>query len=176
VLGYTPDEPSFYDFITGREVLDFVGKIRGIDRAAMWARLSPLAARLGLLGAGADDDGKLDALTSGYSHGMKKKLALLAALAHAPRLLLLDEPTNGLDPPSAARVRDLLRELSAGGVGIVVSTHLLDMADRLCDRVLLLHAGRLRFEGTPAAMRAAAGVAEGAPLEQAFLPLVEAAP
>jgi len=175
VLGYTPDEPSFYDFLTGRETVDFVADVRGLDRAAVWRRVEPLAARLGLTGGAADDEGKLDVLTGGYSHGMKKKLALLLALAHAPRVLLLDEPTNGLDPPSAARVRELLRELAAAGAAILVSTHLLDMADRLCDRVLVLHAGRLLLDGAPSAMRAAAGVAPDAPLEEAFLPLVERA-
>jgi ABC-2 type transport system ATP-binding protein len=175
VLGYTPDEPSFYDFLTGRETVDFVADIRCLDRAAVWQRVGPLAARLGLIGGASDDEGKLDVLTGGYSHGMKKKLALLLALAHAPRVLLLDEPTNGLDPPSAARVREMLRELAIEGAAIVVSTHLLDMADRLCDRVLVLHLGRLLLAGTPSEMREAAGVAPEAPLEAAFLPLVERA-
>lgn len=176
VLGYTPDEPSFYDFLTGRETIEFVADVRGLGRALAWQRVAPLAARLGLTGGAGDDDGRLDLLTGGYSHGMKKKLALLVALVHAPPVLLLDEPTNGLDPPSAARVRDLLREQATAGVAVLVSTHLLDMADRLCDRVLVLHLGRLLLAGTPADMRRAAGVAPDAPLEAAFLPLVERAP
>ncbi|MCU0681933.1 MAG: ATP-binding cassette domain-containing protein [Polyangiaceae bacterium] len=150
----------------------------GLDctRDAQRVRAVLLAARLGLTGGVGDDDGRLDLLTGGYSHGMKKKLALLLALVHAPPVLLLDEPTNGLDPPSAARVRELLREQATGGAAVLVSTHLLDMADRLCDRVLVLHLGRLLLDGTPAEMRRAAQVPPDAPLEAAFLPLVERAP
>ena len=103
-LGYTPDEPAFFDFLTGRETLDFAGQVRGLDKRAMWRDLDPLVAALEL-------GPQLAQYTSGYdSHGMKKKLALLLALAHKLRALLLDEPTNGLDPPMAAAVRHLLQE------------------------------------------------------------------
>ena len=164
-LGYTPDEPSFYNFLTGRETVDFVAAVRGIDPAAAWQRLDPLVEVL-------DFGAQLDVLTSNYSHGTKKKLALLCALAHDPRVLLLDEPTNGLDPPTAHRVRELLTERAREGRAILVSTHLLDMADRLCGRVLILHKGRLVAEGTPAEVRARAGLAGEASLEDAFLKLV----
>jgi ABC-2 type transport system ATP-binding protein len=164
-LGYSPDEPSFYNFLTGRETIDFVCAVRGIDGAAAWLRLDRL---IGILDFGA----QLDVLTSNYSHGTKKKLALLVALVHDPRVLLLDEPTNGLDPPTAHRVRELLAEQAGAGCAILVSTHLLDMADRLCDRVLILHKGRLIAEGTPASVRSRAGVEDAASLEDAFLKLV----
>jgi ABC-2 type transport system ATP-binding protein len=129
-LGYSPDEPVFYDFLNGKETIDFVLNVRGLP------------------------------------------LALLLALAHDPALLLLDEPTNGLDPPTAARVRALLRERADAGAAVVVSTHLLDMADQLCDRVLVVHHGRLIAEGTTEAVRVQAGVDAGASLEDAFLALV----
>ncbi len=164
-LGYSPDEPAFYDFLTGRETLDFVLNVRGIPLADAHARLRGLIETLELNAA-------LDAPTSTYSHGTKKKLALLLALAHEPRLLLLDEPTNGLDPPTAARVRALLRERADAGAAVVVSTHLLEMADILCDRVLVLHRGRLVAEGRPDDVRALAGVSADASLEDAFLALV----
>jgi ABC-2 type transport system ATP-binding protein len=164
-LGYSPDEPAFYDFLTGNETIDFVVNVRGVDRNAVQARLPHLVAALELEGA-------LDAPTASYSHGTKKKLALLLALVHEPRLLLLDEPTNGLDPPTAARVRSLLRERARAGAAVVVSTHLLEMADVLCDRVLVLHRGRLVAEGSPRSIRARAGVAENASLEEAFMALV----
>jgi ABC-2 type transport system ATP-binding protein len=164
-VGYMPDEPSFYDFLTGRETIDFVLGVRGLDPAATWATLEPLVARV-------DAGDVLDASVGGYSHGTKKKLALLLALAHRPSLLLLDEPTNGLDPPTAVRVRTLLREVADAGVAVVVSTHLLDMADQLCDRVLVLHRGVLVAQGTTREVRAQANVAEGASLEDAFLALV----
>jgi ABC-2 type transport system ATP-binding protein len=105
---------------------------------------------------------------------MKKKLALLVAMAHSPRLLLLDEPTNGLDPPSAVKIRKHLQELAATGVTIVLSTHLLDMADKLCTRVVLMDHGHLIFDGVPSAAREAAALGAEASLEDAFLRLVDA--
>jgi ABC-2 type transport system ATP-binding protein len=165
-LGYSPDEPAFYDFLTGRETLDFVLNIRALpaaERLREDARALIEVLELGDV---------LDAPTASYSHGTKKKLALLLALAHQPGLLLLDEPTNGLDPPTAARVRNLLRDRARAGSAVVVSTHLLDMADVLCDRVLVLHRGRLVAEGSPLAIRAQAGVEATASLEDAFLALV----
>jgi ABC-2 type transport system ATP-binding protein len=163
-VGYTPDEPSFYDFLSGRETIDFATNVRGGDRDAVWTRLSPLVEAL-------EFETELDRHTGTYSHGTKKKLALLVALAHAPRLLLLDEPTNGLDPPAAAKVRAAIRSIALAGAAVVVSTHLLESADRLCDRVLLLHRGRLLLDGTPALVRARAGLDSGASLEDAFLAL-----
>lgn len=161
-LGYSPDEPSFYNFLTGRETIDFVLSVRGLDEKAAWPRLEPLVAML-------DFSSQLDVLTSNYSHGTKKKLALLVALAHEPRVLLLDEPTNGLDPPTAHRVRELLQEKARAGCAILVSTHLLDMADRLCDRVLILNKGRMIAEGTPESVRERVSAES---LEDAFLKLV----
>jgi ABC-2 type transport system ATP-binding protein len=166
IIGFSPDEPAFYDFLTGRETIDFVVNVRGLDLQAAWARISPLVAALEL-------ERQLDAAVGGYSHGTKKKLALLVALVHEPELLLLDEPTNGLDPPSAAYVKRHFRELAAKGAAVVVSTHLLDMADGLCDRVLVLDKGRLLADGTPADVRERAGVAASATLEEAFLRLVQ---
>ena len=164
-LGYSPDEPSFYDFLSGRETIDFVLNVRGVPRDAAWATLMPVVERLELAET-------LQLAAGGYSHGTKKKLALALALAHEPTLLLLDEPTNGLDPPTAARVRALLRERADAGAAVVVSTHLLDMADQLCDRVLVVDHGRLIAEGTTAAVRAQAGVPAEASLEAAFLALI----
>ena len=163
-IGYCPDEPAFYDFLTGRETLDFCARVRGIDRETAWARLDPLVERF-------DFRSQLDALTHGYSHGMKKKLALLCALIHGPRVLLLDEPTNGLDPHIAHEVRVYLGERAAEGAAVLVSTHLLDMADRLCDRILILNKGTLLAEGTPARVRQVAGAEADATLEDAFLKL-----
>lgn len=165
-LGYSPDEPAFYDFLTGRETVDFVLNVRGVSPLEKaHEEMKPLIETLEL-------EGSLDAPTASYSHGTKKKLALLLALMHNPGLLLLDEPTNGLDPPTAARVRNLLRERARAGAAVVVSTHLLEMADILCDRMLVLHKGRLVAEGSRVAVRVQAGVAEEASLEDAFLALV----
>jgi ABC-2 type transport system ATP-binding protein len=164
-IGFTPDEPQFYDFLTGRESIDFVIGARGLDPRTAWAGLDEL---VGVL----DFEPQLAALTTSYSHGMKKKLALLCALVHRPRVLLLDEPTNGLDPPTALRVRELLQREAATGAAVLLSTHLLEMADRMCDQVLVLHRGRKIASGTPDEVRAQAGVAPEATLEDAFLRLM----
>ncbi len=166
-IGFTPDEPQFYDFLTGRETIDFVIAARGLDAPAAWTQLDEMVKMI-------DFVGQLPELTTSYSHGMKKKLALLCALVHRPRVLLLDEPTNGLDPPTAHRVRELLRKEAAAGAGVLLSTHLLDMADRLCDRVLVIDRGRQIAAGTVAEVRAQAGVGADATLEAAFLKLVGA--
>jgi ABC-2 type transport system ATP-binding protein len=166
-VGYSPDEPSFYDFLTGRETLEFVTHVRGGNAVETFQRLGSLVDAL-------EFAPELDRFVAGYSLGMKKKLALLVALAHAPRLLLLDEPTNGLDPPSAVKIRRALQELARSGVTVVLSTHLLDMADKLCSRVLLMDHGRLIFDGAPSAARQAAALSAEASLEDAFLKLVAA--
>ncbi|MBS2017854.1 MAG: ABC transporter ATP-binding protein [Deltaproteobacteria bacterium] len=166
-LGYSPDEPAFYDFLTGRETIEFVLNVRGVDVEAARPKVAAIIESL-------DFGDPVDQAVGGYSHGTKKKLALLLALAHEPSLLLLDEPTNGLDPPTAARVRGLLRARAEAGAAVVVSTHLLEMADLLCDRVLVVDHGRLVAEGTTDDVRARAGVTPDASLEDAFLALVRA--
>jgi ABC-2 type transport system ATP-binding protein len=166
-IGYTPDEPQFYEFLTGRESIDFVIDARGLDPTQAWASLDEMVRML-------DFESQLGALTNSYSHGMKKKLALLCALVHRPRVLLLDEPTNGLDPPTALRVRELLQRQAARGCAVLLSTHLLEMADRLCDQVLIIHRGRKIASGTADDVRAQAGVAAEATLEDAFLRLIGA--
>jgi ABC-2 type transport system ATP-binding protein len=166
-VGYSPDEPSFYDFLTGRETLEFVTHVRGGNTRQVFENLAPMIEAVDF---GAD----LDRFVAGYSLGMKKKLALLIAMAHKPKLLLLDEPTNGLDPPSAVKIRRHLQELSRAGATVVLSTHLLDMADKLCTRVVLMDHGRLIFDGSPGAARQAAELSEAATLEDAFLKLVAA--
>ncbi len=166
-IGFMPDEPHFYDFLTGKETLDFVIGVRELDARAAWAALDATVALL-------DFAPQLGALTSSYSLGMKKKLALLCALVHRPPVLLLDEPTNGLDPPTALRVRELLRREAAAGAAVLLSTHLLDMAERMCDRLLVIHRGRSIGAGSADALRAQAGLAPEASLEEAFLKLVGA--
>jgi ABC-2 type transport system ATP-binding protein len=165
-IGFTPDEPQFYDFLTGRETLDFVISVRGLDPTASWHSLQELAQTIDFID-------QLGMLTSAYSHGMKKKLALLCALVHQPRVLLLDEPTNGLDPSTAMRVREVLQREADKGAAVLLSTHLLDMADRMCDQMLIIDHGRKIAAGTSEAVRAQAGVDASATLEDAFLKLVE---
>ncbi|MFM8558167.1 MAG: ABC transporter ATP-binding protein, partial [bacterium] len=129
--GFVPDRPFLYERLSAREFLDFVGALHGLDPAAARMRADLLLARLGLAE-------HADRTLDGYSLGMRQKTAIAAALLHAPTLLLLDEPLNGLDPPSTRVLKELLREHAESGGGVLVSTHLLDVAEHLCDRVVLL--------------------------------------
>jgi ABC-2 type transport system ATP-binding protein len=139
-VGYVPDEPVFYESLTGREILRFVGEMHGMKRAEIAARAEPLVARLEL-GDAVDD------YASNYSHGMKKKLALAAALLHDPEFVILDEPTNGLDPFATRTVHEILREMTAAGKSVFFSTHLLDQAEKLSTRVAILNKARLAAVG-----------------------------
>lgn len=162
LVGHLPEEPSLFENLTGRETLSFVLSMRGTDKAQSWQRAEKLSNRLGF-------SRELDLLVAGYSMGMRKKLALILALAHSPRVLLLDEPTNGLDPLVAREVRSLLFEERDRGVTVVLSTHLLDVAERTCDRLGVLVEGSLRALGTPREIITTANGANS--LEEAFLAL-----
>jgi ABC-2 type transport system ATP-binding protein len=163
LVGYSPDEPSFYDFLSGRETIDFVVDTRNLDRQASWEALEPLFAALAF-------DEELEALTSTYSHGTKKKLALLLALVHDPPVLLLDEPTNGLDPRAAKALCAMLEEKRSAGRTIILSTHRLDIAERFASRVVVVDHGRLVAEGTPSELRAK--LPNGSSLEDVFFQVI----
>ncbi|MBI5532963.1 MAG: ABC transporter ATP-binding protein [Deltaproteobacteria bacterium] len=164
-VGYVPDEPAFYDFLTGEETLEFIAQVRGLPRARAMVELAETIAALQF-------EHPLTQLVGGYSLGMKKKLAILASILHRPRLLLLDEPTNGLDPQSAATVKAVLRAMSESGVAVLLSTHLLDMADRLCDRGVVLGKGRLLFDGRLQELREQSASGGSSTLEDAFLGMI----
>lgn len=159
LTGYLPDEPVFHDYLTGRELLGFVGGLHGLTSADLRSRAEPLVARLELGSA-------LDDYAVNYSRGMKKKLALAMALLHRPRLLILDEPANGLDPYAARELLALVREQAAEGATVVFSTHLLEQAERISDRAAILAQGRLVAEGAIAELRQRA--AAGGSLEEVF--------
>jgi ABC-2 type transport system ATP-binding protein len=166
LVGYVPESPQLYEFLTGAEYLDFVADMYGVDPTTRTGRIPQYLAALELAG-------HENAMMSGYSQGMKQKIALIGALLHRPRLLVLDEPLNGLDPRSARVVKDLLRSLAEReGVGVLFSTHVLEIAQSICDRVVIMHHGRVRAEGTVGELRARAGLA-GSPLEEVFLALTE---
>ena len=160
-----PDRPFLYDRLTAWEFLDFVGALYRVGAAAARERAALLLGRLGL-GEAADD------LIETYSLGMRQMVSIASALLLDPPLVLLDEPLGGLDPHSARALKDLLRERAARGLGVLVSTHLLDVAERLCDRVVVLHRGRKRAEGTLAELR---GASADATLEDVFLDLTRPA-
>ncbi|MCJ7543927.1 MAG: ABC transporter ATP-binding protein [Phycisphaerae bacterium] len=158
-VGYLPDEPIFYDYLRGREIVHFVGQMHGLDRLTIDQRCAPLVGRLDL-GEAMED------YAVNYSHGMKKKLAVICALLHQPNLLILDEPTSGLDPFATREVHALIRAHATGGGSVFLSTHLLDQAERLCHRVGILLQGRLAACGALAELRKAAR--EDSSLEEIF--------
>lgn len=164
LIGYVPESPSLYEFLTAAEYLDFVADMYGLDAASRRERIQQFLVGLELAG-------HENSLISGYSQGMKQKVALIAALLHRPRLLVLDEPLNGLDPRSARVVKDLLRNLAAReGVGVLFSTHVLEIAEAICDRVVILNRGAVLASDTINALRARAGLA-GSGLEDVYLTL-----
>jgi ABC-2 type transport system ATP-binding protein len=163
-VGYLPDAPIFYDFLRGREILEFVGQMHGQSRSAAVGNAARLLDELALAEAAEE-------YAINYSTGMKKKLALACALIHDPSVLILDEPTNGLDPRASREVQDRLRRSSAEGKTIFLSTHLLDMAERLCSRVGIIHKGELVAEGELDKLRAS--IVPGGSLEEVFLKVTQ---
>lgn len=166
LLGYVPDRSILYERLTGYEFLAFLAQMRGLSRTIARTRIARL---LDLLELGE----QADRLCGSYSFGMKRKLALAAALLHAPQVLVLDEPLNGLDPRSARRLKDLLLQLAAHGTTILFSTHDLATAESICHRIGILHRGRLLAEGSAAELRQLAVAPD---LEAVFLSLTSKQP
>jgi ABC-2 type transport system ATP-binding protein len=167
--GYVPDEPNLYPKLTGRELLRFVGGLYRMERSLIEHRSDELL-RLFDLGEAADDT------IDSYSHGMQQKTSLATALLHDPKVLVLDEPTVGLDPKSARLIKDILRQLADRGSTVFLSTHILEIAERMCDRIGIIHQGKLVAIGNVNELRsqAAQGMQPGAgtnSLEDIFLSL-----
>ena len=163
-LGYLDEEPFVHPHLTGREFLDYVADLYRMPRGAQRRERMERLLRLFEL---AERDGEL---IGAYSHGMRQKIGLASLLIREPSVLLLDEPTNGLDPRSARLVKDLLEELAARGTTVLLSTHILEVAQALCKRVAIIDKGRIAAIGTMAELRAQAG-SEQASLEDLFLKL-----
>lgn len=160
-MGYVPETPQLYEFLTAIEYIDFVAEMYGVPPSERKERVSQFL--VGLQLAGHENE-----LISGYSQGMKQKVAIIAALVHKPRILVMDEALNGLDPRSARLVKDLLRQLASEGVSILFSTHVLEIAQALCDEVAIMYQGTILSEGTVADLRQKAGL-PGSTLEEVFL-------
>ena len=139
-LAYIPDNPDLYEFMTGIAYLNFVADVFGVDAAARDERIHRFADMLGLTG-------DLAQPISAYSHGMKQKLAIIGAFIHAPRLIVMDEPFVGLDPKAAHLLKELMREMCREGCAIFFSTHVLDVAEKLCDKVAIIKNGKLMRAG-----------------------------
>ncbi|WP_104136198.1 ABC transporter ATP-binding protein [Arthrobacter sp. ZGTC131] len=159
LMGILPDGVRLFDRLSGEQLVTYAGLLRGMDKEVVASRVGELLAALDL----SQDAGTL---VVDYSAGMTKKIALASALIHAPKVLVLDEPFESVDPVSAANIRDILDRYVATGGTVIVSSHVMDLVQRMCDHVAVVAAGRLLAAGTVDQVRA------GASLEERFVELV----
>jgi ABC-2 type transport system ATP-binding protein len=159
LMGILPDGVRLFDRLSGEQLVTYAGLLRGMDRNVVAARVGELLAALDL----SQDAGTL---VVDYSAGMTKKIALASALIHAPKVLVLDEPFESVDPVSAANIRDILDRYVATGGTVIVSSHVMDLVQRMCDHVAVIAGGRILAAGTVDQVRA------GATLEERFVQLV----
>jgi ABC-2 type transport system ATP-binding protein len=161
LIGFLPDEPIFYSYLSGREVLELSAAMHGLDVTATMDRIAPIMAKLRL-----SED--INNYAEDYSRGMKKKLGLLLALLHEPKLLVLDEPTNGLDVESTRLFYDLIFETARQGTTVLFSTHLMDHVTKLCSHAVIINEGTLVAKGSLEELRSTFGQTS---LEDIFLTL-----
>lgn len=152
-MGFIPDRPYLYDKLTAREFLHFLGAMYGVEERALAERANAVLRLEGL-------ESRADALIESFSHGMKQRLTLAGALLHEPRLIIVDEPMVGLDPRGAKQIKQVFRELAAAGRTVFMSTHTLDVAAEVCDRLAIVHQGRIAVMGTLAEVCGSRGLEE----------------
>ena len=140
-IAYIPDNPALYEFMTGIQFLNFVADVFGVGAAERKERIEKYASAFEITG-------DLGTPISAYSHGMKQKLAIISALIHEPKLIIMDEPFVGLDPKASHLLKEIMREMCAKGSAIFFSTHVLDVAEKLCDKVAIIKGGRLIRSGS----------------------------
>ena len=162
VIAYIPDNPDLYEYMSGIQYLNFIADIFAVPKAEREARIRRYADAFELTG-------DLAQPVSTYSHGMKQKLAIISALLHDPKLIIMDEPFVGLDPKAAHLLKQLMREHCDKGGAIFFSTHVLEVAEKLCDRVAIIRGGKLVTAGTMEEVRGDSS------LEDVFLELEEVA-
>lgn len=160
IIAYLPDDPHLYPFLTGIRYLHFIADVFAIPTEIRNARIEELAAQFHMTDALAQQ-------ISGYSHGMKQRLAIISAFLHEPRLILMDEPFVGLDPQASHLLKDMMRAHCDRGGAIFFSTHVLDVAERLCDKIAIIKEGSLLRAGTTADVKGDES------LEDAFLELID---
>lgn len=163
VIAYVPDQPSLYPKLTAWDYLEFIGSVFQVPRDEFQSRATKLLATFDLTD-------RADELMESYSHGMKQKAAICGALIHEPDVLFLDEPTVGLDPKSARNLKNLLTELCAKGMTVFMTTHILEIAEEMCDRIGIIAKGEIIALGTMNELRKLDGRSEGS-LEDIFLEL-----
>lgn len=163
VIAYVPDQPNLYPKLTGRDYLQFMASVFQIPEEKFQSKSEMLLDTFGLTD-------RVDELIESYSHGMKQKIAICGALIHEPDILFLDEPTVGLDPKSARNLKNLLRELCDDGMTAFLTTHILEIAEQMCDRIGIISDGDIIALGTMDELRTIDGRTEGS-LEDIFLEL-----
>jgi ABC-2 type transport system ATP-binding protein len=162
-VGYVPEAPRLYEFLTGLEYLDFIGDVYSLQPEDKKNRINEYLKALQLEGREGD-------MINSYSEGMKQKVALISAFLHRPKLLIMDEPLNGLDPRSARIVKEFLQELKRQGVTAILSTHVLEIAQAMCDRIGIMYHGKLEALGNMDELRQMAKLPDSG-LEDIFLKL-----
>jgi ABC-2 type transport system ATP-binding protein len=163
LVGYVPESANIYEFLTGIEYLDFIADIYGVPAAEKQQRINEYLKALQLEGREGD-------MINSYSDGMKKKISLISAFIHKPKLLILDEPLNALDPRSARIVKDFLQSLKMQGVTTIMSTHVLEIAEAICDRIGIMYQGSILSLGNMDELRKQASLPHSG-LEDIFLKL-----
>jgi ABC-2 type transport system ATP-binding protein len=161
-IAYIPDSPDLYEHLTGIQYLNFIADIFGIPAAIRQDKIKRYADAFDLTG-------NLGDLVSSFSHGMKQKLAIISAMIHDPKLLVLDEPFVGLDPQASATLKKIMHDLCDNGSAIFFSTHVLDVAQKLCNKVAMISQGKLVFAGT---MDELMKEKSGGSLEEVYLEIV----
>ena len=160
MTAYIPDNPDIYEFMTGIAYLNFIADVYGVSAEERTARIEKYASMFEL-------SADLGSPVSSYSHGMKQKLAIISALIHAPKLLILDEPFVGLDPKASHLLKQVFREMCENGTAIFFSTHVLEVAQKLCNKIAIIKGGKLVVSGDTADV-----VGDGS-LEEVFLELAD---
>lgn len=159
-MAYIPDNPDLYEFLTGMQYLDYMADIFQVDTNTRKQRVQKYAKLLGMTESLGESIGS-------YSHGMRQKVALIGAFLHEPKLLVLDEPFVGLDPEASFHLKEMLKELCQRGSAVFFSTHVLEVAEKLCDKVAIIKSGKLTASGTMEEVKG------NASLEEVFLEVVE---
>ena len=160
IMAYIPDNPDLYDHLTGIQYLNFVGDMFSVEKKKREERIKRYGDLFGITNVFGD-------LISSYSHGMKQKLAIISALIHKPKVLLLDEPFVGLDPKAALDLKNMMHEMCEEGCAIFFSTHVLEVAEKLCNKIAIIKAGRLVESGEMET------VVQNHSLEEVFMEVVE---
>lgn len=160
ITAYIPDNPDIYEHLTGVQYLDFIASVYGVPQKRKNELIKKYADMFELTGS-------LGNLTSSYSHGMRQKLCIISALIHEPKLLVMDEPFVGLDPVATYKLKEIMHEMCEKGCAIFFSTHVLDVAEKLCNRIAIIKNGRLVVEGDTQEITASES------LEDVFIDLVE---